>query len=598
MSHVYSRRPGMGAIPFADGVTYRVWAPHAQAVSVAGSFNHWNPDTTHLFSEGNGLWSADIGASKAGDEYKFVLQNGDKTLWRIDPYARNVKSSVGNAIVYENGFDWTDQNYRTPAWHEMVIYEMHIGTFNDQPGGPPGNIDQVIAQLSYLQSLGINMIQLMPAMEFAGGYSWGYNPAHIFALETDYVDGPDAMKRFINAAHNHGIGVIFDVVYNHFGPSDLDLWQFDGWSQHNLGGIYFYNDWRAETPWGATRPDYGREEVRRYIRDNALMWLEEYHADGLRWDATAYIRNAYGNNSEPGVINDGWDLMRQINDEIDKRQPWKISIAEDMRNNAWVTKESNSGGAGFDSQWNALFVHTVREAVISPFDHDRNMYYIAYAIAQRYFGDALKRIIYTESHDEVANGKARLTEEVWPGKASSWHSKKRSMLAAALVFTSPGIPMIFQGQEFLESGWFDDTQPLDHAKQTVFSGILRYYRDLIAMRRNLKAYSRGLSGQQINVSHINNTDKIIAFHRWHHGGSGDDVVIICNFSSQNVSNYRLGIPKKGRWRLRLNSDSRFYDNEFNEFPAYDIQAQSGNYDGLNAYADISIGSYSCLIYSQ
>ena len=130
----------------------------------------------------------------------------------------------------------------------------------------------------------------MPLAEFAGELSWGYNPACIFAVETDY-GGPLGFKRFVKAVHQAGMGVILDVVYNHFGPSDLDLWQFDGWSENGLGGIYFYNDWRAETPWGSTRPDYGRKEVRQFIRDNAMMWLEEYHVDGLRLDMTLYMRH-------------------------------------------------------------------------------------------------------------------------------------------------------------------------------------------------------------------------------------------------------------------------------------------------------------------
>ncbi len=141
------------------------------------------------------------------------------------------------------------------------------------------------------EELGINAVEVMPVTEFPGDFSWGYNPAHPFAVESIY-GGPDAFKRFVKAAHEHGIAVIVDVVYNHFGPSDLDLWQFDGWSENEKGGIYFYNDRRSQTPWGETRPDYGRGEVRQYLRDNALMWLEEYHADGLRWDMIPYIRTS------------------------------------------------------------------------------------------------------------------------------------------------------------------------------------------------------------------------------------------------------------------------------------------------------------------
>jgi 1,4-alpha-glucan branching enzyme len=140
--------------------------------------------------------------------------------------------------------------------------------------------------------------------------------AHPFAVESIY-GGPDALKRFVKAAHEHGIAVLVDVVYNHFGPSDLDLWQFDGWSENGKGGIYFYNDHRSQTPWGETRPDYGRGEVRQYLRDNALMWFEEYHADGLRWDMIVYIKSIDGNEGNPANdIPEGWSLMQWINVEI------------------------------------------------------------------------------------------------------------------------------------------------------------------------------------------------------------------------------------------------------------------------------------------
>src|SRR6185503_14637021 len=134
--------------------------------------------------------------------------------------------------------------------------------------------------------------------------------------------------------------VILDVVYNHFGPGDLDLWRFDGWGENDLGGIYFYNDWRSETPWGHTRPDYGRGEVRRFIRDNALMWLEDYRVDGLRFDMTVYIRNVDGSNDDgPGDARNlggaGWTLLQWVNDEVNRAQPWKVTMAEDLQGNAW-----------------------------------------------------------------------------------------------------------------------------------------------------------------------------------------------------------------------------------------------------------------------
>ncbi len=588
----------MGAIPHDGGATFRVWAPYAQAVAVVGDFNDWERDRHPLTPEGDGYWSVDVAGVKPGHEYQLALVgvNGEDLL-RIDPYARDVTHSVGNAVVADLAFDWEGDDFQMPPFHELVIYELHIGTFNDTPGGTPGDLSTAASRLPYLAELGVNAVQLMPPVEFAADFSWGYNPAHPFAVESAY-GGPRELKRFIREAHRCGIAVIFDVVYNHFGPSDLDLWQFDGWSEDGMGGIYFYNDWRANTPWGDTRPDYGRPEVRRYIRDNALFWLEEYHADGLRWDATAYIRNVRGIDHDPGAdLTEGWDLMRWVNDEINARQPWKISIAEDLKSEPAITRPTAEGGAGFDSQWDPQFVHPVREALITQHDGDRNMEAVAAAIRHAYDGDHVRRVIYTESHDEVANGKARVPEEIWPANADSWHSKKRSTLGAALVFTSPGIPMIFQGQEFLEDMWFQDGDPIDWDKRERFEGIVHLYRDLVRLRRADPA-TRGLRGRNTNVFHANDWDKVIAFHRWEEGGPGDDVVVVANFADRAHAGYRVGFPHAGMWRVRFNGDWAGYDPEFGDHPGFDVEAVAEPHDGLPASAAVPIGPYTALVFSQ
>lgn len=590
-----SPHPGMGANLVEGGCSFRVWAPFATGVSVVGTFSEWSPK--QLASEGNGYWSGVIQGAAYRDEYKYVLQGEHEVLWKNDPYAREMTHSNGNSVIIDPSYPWPDEKqYSMPPWNELVIYEMHVGTFNDSKGGPPGNFETAIGRLDYLANdLGVNAIHIMPPYEFAGAFSWGYNPSHIFAIERDY-GGPKAFRRFIEAAHAKGLAVIFDVVYNHFGPSDLDLWRFDGWHDpgHD-GGIYFYDNDRSRTPWGHTRPDYGRGEVRQMIRDNVLFWLEEFHVDGLRMDATAYIRSVDGNGHD---LPDGWTLMQWLNNEVNARQPWKVMIAEDLRNNAWITKPTSEGGAGFDTQWDARFVHPVREAIIVQHDHDRSMHAVAAALAHRYNVDAIQRLIYTESHDEVANGKSRVPEEIWPGHADSWFSKKRSTLGAALVMTSPGIPMIFQGQEFLEDRWFHDDDPLDWQRRERFSGIVALYRDLIRLRRNWYDNTRGLRGPHVNVFHINDQDKVIAFHRWAEGGPGDDVVVVANFSSRGFTNYRLGLPRGGDWRLRLSTDANVYDSSFGSLHAHDCFAWEEAREGLRYSASASLPPYTALIYSQ
>jgi 1,4-alpha-glucan branching enzyme len=593
-----SNHPGMGSRCYAGGVSFRVWAPNAAEVYVAGAFNEWQKGANPLASEEGGYWSADIVGAGAGDEYRYLICHGDEELWRIDPYARQVTNSVGNAVVIDSTFDWGDDQFTLPPWHELVIYELHIGTFHARKEGGPGDFYSAIEKLPHLRDLGVNCVELMPFMEFPGGYSWGYNPAHPFAIESEY-GGPVACKEFVKACHAHGIGVIVDVVYNHLGPGDLDLWRFDGWSENDGGGIYFYNDWRAETPWGATRPDYGRGEVRQFLRDNALMWFEEYHVDGLRWDATAYIRNVYGNESSPATdLPEGWSLMQWINQEVRQRYPNALAIAEDLRNNAFLVKDQGIGGAGFGAQWDSNFVHPVRSAIITPDDAFRDIHAVCDAILFRYDEDAFRRVIYTESHDEVANGQARLPEEIWPGEVENWFAKKRSTLGAALMLTAPGIPMLFQGQEFLEDLWFHDQDPLDWERAQAFAGICALYRDLIHLRRNLRGTTRGLTGQQVAVHHLHPEEKVLAFHRWAEGGPRDSVIVATNMANRPQPAYRIGLPAAGVWQVRFNSDWEGYDAEFGAVAAGPVTAQEGEFDGLPCWGEVALGPYSLIILSQ
>ena len=602
-----SERPFMGATPYNDatgmGVTFRVWAPFAAQVAVAGEFNHWSPSAHPLFSEGNGYWSVDVPGAMVGQAYKYVVYNPvGNPLWRNDPYARSIMHNAGilNSCIASANEVFGTPGYATPAWNELVIYELHIRTFLYSPDGynGTGSFTSAITKLDYLRDLGINAVELMPLGEFTGDISAGYNPAYIFAIEDEY-GGPDGFRRFVNEAHKRGIAVIVDVVYNHLGDSAGDMWQFDGWSQNGKGGIYFYNDWRSHTDWGETRFDYGRGEVRQFLCDNALRWLEQRFADGLRWDSVGSIRNVKDQNNDPADdIPDGWSLMQWINSLIKQRQPWKISIAEDMKDNEWITKDVGALGAGFDAQWGAGFVSTVRNAIIATTDGARDMDAVGAIIAQNFNNNAFERVIFTESHDADSNGAQRVPEMIWPGNATSWFSKKRSTLGAAVVMTAPGIPMIFMGQEFLAQGWFNDNAPLDWSNATTFAGITQLYRDLIRLRRNWFNNTRGLCGQNVHVHHINNTDKVVAFHRWDQGGSGDDVIVVLNFGHQGYTSYAIGFPRGGRWRVRLNSDWAGYDADFRNWFSDDTEAHGPAADGMPVSGAVGLGPYTAIILSQ
>ncbi|MEC8559992.1 MAG: alpha-amylase family glycosyl hydrolase, partial [Planctomycetota bacterium] len=590
--------PGVGAYVYDDGtngVSFRIWAPNATQVHVLGSFNFWNATSHPLYPEPGGYWSVRVPYALPGSQYKFRIDNGYQVLERNDARSFDVTSSVGNSVVYDLGaYEWQNPDDLSIPFNELVIYEMHIGTFGVDDGSPGvGTLDGAIDRLDHLEELGVNAIELMPFFEFPGGNSWGYNPAHSFAVESEYGT-PDDLKRFVDEARGRGIAVIADLVYNHLGPNDLGLWQYDG-DEGGGGGIYFYNDDRANTPWGNTRPDYSRGEVRQWIRDNVFHWFDNFRFEGARVDGTKYIRMT---NPPFGELPEGWSLLQWINEEVNQRSPGKIMIAEDFDNNEWISKDVGAGGAGFDSQWDARFFYPVRNAVQTVADADRSMWDVRDAIISSFNGNHTHRVIYTESHDEVANGRARVPEDIWPGNADSWFSKKRSTLAAGLVFTSPGIPMLFQGQEFLEDGYFRDDDPLDWSKVDRFSGILEMYRRMISLRRNLTGVTRGLSGGNTNVHHVNNNEKLVAFHRWDQGGVGDDVVVVANFSDQYWNNYRIGFPSAGLWKAHFNSDDSAYDADFDGYGGFDLQTEQLPRDGMGQSGVVKIGPYSVVIFSQ
>ena len=587
----------MGAIVSDGTVTFRVWAPNAEKVFVAGSFNNWSESEIPLELEENGYWSVVTDMASSGDEYKYFIEYEGSLLPRNDPYAFEVTNSNGNSVIRTLDFDWDDDDFKMPRWNELVIYELHVGTFNRSSPEAVGTFDDVIEKLDYLKNLGINCIELLPVAEFAGGISWGYNPAHPFAIEQDY-GGPEAFAKLVNLAHKKGIAVIMDVVYNHFGPSDVDLWQFDGWSENDKCGIYFYNDHRIDTPWGDTRPDYGREEVRQYLRDNALMWIEKYHCDGLRMDATSYIRFEGGGMGYDTEIEEGNILMRDINMELREKYPHVLTIAEDLKGDSRVTDAAEHNGLLYGSQWDMNFVHPVREVIEDTHDDGRDLEKIVGALSYMYSNDAFSRVVYTESHDEVANGKARVPEEIQPGDAESDFAKKRAILGMVLTLTAPGIPMLFQGQEFIEGEYFKDTEGLDWNKEKKHSGIETLISDIIKLRTGEISGGKGLRSQQIEFLHVNNNTKILAYKRFDVNDPTEPVLVILNFSNQAYEDYGIGLNENEPFTLKINAASDIYDDAFSNMEVTDMEVKDKTTDAKPLTGKMSIPAYAALIYTK
>ena len=577
-----SARSGVGAIPYADaggtGVMFRTWAPNASAVRVRGGFNGWGTTAMAKDMPGgswSGYWSVDVPGARAGQEYKFDL-NGS---WRKDPRGRRVVNSSGNSIVYDHAsFDWGNDSSFSPIWrNDLVIYEMHAGSYNAEDW-LPSTFDECIEKIPYLKALGISAIQLMPINEFPTDRSWGYNPSDLFAIESSH-GGPDSLKRLVKACHENGLAVLLDVVHNHYGPTDLEMWQFDGWSQNGLGGIFFYNEkWKAATDWGETRPDYGRAEVKDFIQAQIQMFVEDYHIDGFRWDSVYNIRHYSGTWNQAGS-----DMLWQVNSWLETHHPGVFRIAEDHAFDSDVK---------FEAQWDHGFLNDIRYIATAANDTDRNMDALAYHLGNGGFN----RVVYVESHDTCGdlNKKHRLPYDVQNNDPEGYFPKKRALLANAIALVSPGIPMIFAGSEMHEWYTFSNNQALRWSYADTYAGIVQAYADLIHLRRN--AYGNTAALKQVgkvNVHHVNNTAKVVGLIRWDAGGGVDDVVIAINCSATTYTGYSLAFPSSGTWHCLYNSDRQTYDSSFkNVGPAVGGTIVAG------ATASLDLGPYSMQIYSK
>ena len=528
---------------------FRVWAPHAASVDVIGSFNNWKAGRDTLKKEGaSGVWSLEVRAAKPGDEYMFLI-NGE--LERKDPRARQVTASNGQGVIYDpTAFDWgTARPPAPPPLHELVIYQLHPGTFHDPDpdDGRPGTLRDAAAKLDHLVALGVNCVLLMPVNEFPGDHSWGYNPSDQFAVESAY-GGPVALKEFVKACHQRGLAVHLDIVHNHYGPSDLHLRQFDGYGGGDNGaGIYFYeDDARGSTPWGP-RPNFGRPEVAAFIEDQVRMWFDEYRIDGLRWDSTINIR-ALDDGATANA--EGERLLDRLARMIRRDYPGKISIAED-----------SVGDRRFDASWEYDFHTAGEDGVVPQLLRESDAAKRVEDIARRIDSDlGFRRVIYTENHDETGrlNGKRRLITEVDAYDPQGLKARRKSALAAVLTLTSPGVPLLFMGQELLEDREFHDTNPLDWRRgEDAFRSFL-LHKDLVHLRRNAGGHSAALTGVQARVVMADEENKVLAYRRHLPGRTGDDLLVVINFSGRTVENHEVKFPSGGRWHQVFNSDDPKY----------------------------------------
>ncbi len=540
-----SAREGAAASPgtvWTDtGVTFRVWAPQVDSVAVIGDFNSWQDFSQHqLAPRGDGVWTLHLDGVREGERYQFLF---DGELRRRDPYARRVSPDQTHSVLLDpDGYDWDGDRSLTVEPRDLVLYELHIGSFHDpnERDGRPGTFEDAIRRLDHLEELGVNGVCVLPVHEFNGSQSWGYNPCDLFAVEQAY-GGPEGFKDFVKACHERGIAVHLDIVHNHYGPENVDLLDWNGTGK----GLWFYTDpGRDMTPWGP-RVNFDEPMVRNYIRDNAVMWMEEYHVDGFRWDSTRNIR-AYDEGRSP--IPEGAAMLEEINRTLRARFPGRLSIAEDSLDIG-----------NFHGSWDYDFHHSVMPQIAAETDADRDIHALASAIGSV---PTMWRVIYTDNHDEAGkiNGQVRIASDIDPEDPDSDKARRLSGLASLITLTAPGIPLLFMGNEFQESGTWHDDRPLNWGKRTRHRGLLRLHRDLIRLRRNLDGVSPGLQGRGVDIAGRDDEAGTMTYWRWRRDRPADRAVVAINLSGEEQTPV-VRFPSSGTWRLRLDSNWARYDGE-------------------------------------
>jgi 1,4-alpha-glucan branching enzyme len=623
----------MGGTLVPGGATFRIWAPRARNVYVSGDFNGWSHDQSSLLSPiGGGHWAGYVPGLKDGSQYLFYVEGAGSQGFKRDPRARVLSTLPpfpGSRCVLRDPllFPWHETGYRTPAFNEMVAYQFHVGAFSVTPGRTEGSFFDVIGKVPCLASLGVNAIEALPVQEFESQFSMGYNGSDYFSPEDPYAVSDDGglsrslenvnsvlagagaapyagvevlkgadrqLRALIDVCHVYGIAVVLDVVYNHAGGGfdDASMWFLDRMPPGNANDSLYFTDqgWAGGEVFA-----YWNQDVRKFLVDNGASFIREYRVDGFRFDEVSVV-DRFG----------GWQTCREISDSLHTLAPQAIQVAEYWPVNPAVVQPTAAGGAGFDATWHDGMRISLRAAIgtaslgsSAPVD----MAAVAGSIADQGLPERWRAVTCLENHDIVYAGRdARIAHLADGSDARSWYARSRSRLGMGLLLTSPGIPMIFMGEEFLEEKQWSDTpspatalswQGLDGPDRTR-SDFLRFTQDLIKLRKDRKA----LCGEGCRIIHVHNQNRVIAFQRWIEG-IGNDIVVVATLSESNWYNYGVGFPCGGRWREVFNSD--VYDNWPNPVAAGNggaVVASGPPLHGLPNSASVTIPANGFVIFER
>ena len=563
----------LGAHPCVkDGVAgtfFGVWAPHATAVSVVGTFNGWEEDVTPMEKLGDiGIYATFVPGAKCGDMYKFLIHTADgRKLYKADPYANHAELRPGTASVIT---DITKMKWTDSAWMEeraqkdvfkepMAVYECHIGSFMKHPDGTEDGFynyrqfaDRIV---EYMKEMKYTHVELMGIAEHPFDGSWGYQVTGYYAPTSRYGT-PEDFQYLVNTLHKNKIGVILDWVPAHFPKDAHGLADFDG------EALYEYPDPRmGEHPdWGTKIFNYAKNEVRNFLIANALFWIKEFHIDGLRVDAVAsmlyldygkqdgqWVANKYGGNENLDAI----ELFRHLNSVIHGGFPGVMTIAEEST--AWpkVTKRPEDGGLGFTFKWNMGWMHDFCDYMkLDPLFRKNNHHKMTFAMSY----NSSENYIMPLSHDEVVHLKCSMVNKM-PGYQVDKYANLR--VGYTYMFGHSGKKLLFMGQDFAQEREWSEARELDWflLDEKLNKGMQDYVKELLAMYRKYSClYEIDNDWGGFEWINANDGDRSIYSFFRKNSEYKNNLLFVLNMTPMARDDFRIGVPDKKKYKLLLNSD--------------------------------------------